>query len=81
MEQLFHPRRLLVGFVVLCAIFVPLESLFPLVRRQFRHRHGARADFIHFFVTGALRKLLVLFALVVLVYWLGFLSIRRCRAG
>ncbi len=73
MDQLFNPQRLVIGFVVLCAIFVPLESLFPLVRRQFWQRRGVWADLVHFFITGAVRKLLVLFALVVLVYWLGFL--------
>ena len=73
MDQLFNPQRLLIGFVVLFAIFVPMESLFPLVRRQFWQRRGAGADLVHFFITGAVRKLLVLFALVVLVYWLGFL--------
>lgn len=73
MDQLFNPSRLVIGFVVLFAIFVPLETLFPLVRRQFWQRPGVRADLIHFFITGAIRKFLVLFALVVLVYWLGFL--------
>jgi len=73
MDQLWNPARLLIGFVVLFAIFVPLESLFPLVRRQFWQRRGVAADLIHFFITGAIRKLLVLFALVLLVYWLGFL--------
>ncbi len=73
MDPLWNPARLALGFVVLFAIFVPLEALFPLVRRQFWQRPGAGADVIHFFISGAIRKLLVLFALVVLVYWLGFL--------
>ncbi len=73
MDQLWNPARLALGFVVLGAIFVPLETLFPLVRRQFWQRRGVWADLVHFFITGAVRRLLVLFALVVLVYWLGFL--------
>ncbi len=73
MDPLFNPARLAVAFVVLCAIFVPLEALFPLVRRQFWQRPGVWADLAHFFISGAIRKLLVLFTLVVLVYWLGFL--------
>lgn len=73
MDQLWNPARLAIAFVVLGAIFVPLESLFPLVRRQFWQRRGVAADITHFFITGAIRKLLVIFALVVLVYWLGFL--------
>jgi hypothetical protein len=40
MDQLFNPARLVIGFVVLFAIFVPLETLFPLVRRQFWQRPG-----------------------------------------
>ncbi|HQY04946.1 MAG TPA: sterol desaturase family protein [Lacunisphaera sp.] len=73
MDQLWNPARLVIAFVVLCAIFVPLESLFPLVRRQSWQRPGVVTDIIHFFITGAIRKLLVIFTLVVLVYWLGFL--------
>jgi len=42
MDQLWNPARLLIGFVVLFAIFVPLESLFPLVRRQFWQRWAWR---------------------------------------
>ena len=59
--------------MVLFAIFVPLESLFPLVRRQCWQRPGFWADAVHFFISGAVRKLVTIFALVVLVYWLGFL--------
>lgn len=73
MDQIFNPARIAVAFLVLFAIFVPLESLFPLVRRQFWQRPGFGADAIHFFISGALRKLVTIFALVVLVYWLGFL--------
>jgi sterol desaturase/sphingolipid hydroxylase (fatty acid hydroxylase superfamily) len=73
MDPLWNPARLAISFVVLFAIFVPLEALFPLVRRQFWQRRGVGADVIHFFVSGAIRKSLVLFVLVVLVYWLGFL--------
>ena len=62
MDQLFNPARLVIGFVVLFAIFVPLETLFPLVRRQFWQRRGVGADVTHFFITGAIRKLLTLFA-------------------
>lgn len=73
MDQLWNPARLAIGFVVLCAIFVPLESLFPLVRRQFWQRAGVWADVTHFFITGAIRKLLTLFAAYVLLTLLGFL--------
>ncbi len=73
MESLWNPARLAVAFVVLAAIFVPLEALFPIFKRSFWQRPGVVADIIHFFITGAIRKLLVLFALVVLVYGLGFL--------
>ena len=73
MDPLWNPARLAISFVVLFAIFVPLEALFPLVRRQFWQRPGVVADVIHFFISGVIRKLLVLFVLVVLVYWLGFL--------
>lgn len=73
MVQLWNPARLVIGFVVLCAIFVPLESLFPLVRRQFWQRRGVGADVTHFFITGAIRKLLTLFAAYGLITLLGFL--------
>ena len=54
MDQLWNPARLVIAFVVLCAIFVPLESLFPLVRRQSWQRPGVVTDIIHFFITGAI---------------------------
>lgn len=73
MAQLWNPARLAIGFVVLCAIFVPLETLFPLARRQFWQRHGAWADVTHFFITGALRKFLTLVFAFVLITLLGFL--------
>lgn len=73
MDQLFNPQKLLVGLLVLFAIFVPLESLFPLVQRKFWQRPGVWADLAHFFITGAIRKLLLFFALTVLIYWAGFL--------
>ncbi|MBI2517533.1 MAG: sterol desaturase family protein [Opitutae bacterium] len=73
MDQLFNPARLALGFVVLCAIFVPLERLFPLARRDFWRRPGVGTDIVHFFISSAVRKLLVFFALVGLVYGLGFL--------
>lgn len=72
MPQLFNFQRLAIAFIVLIAIFVPLERLFPITRREF-WRNGALADTVHFFISGILRKLLTLFALVVLTYWLGFL--------
>jgi hypothetical protein len=34
-NHLFTPHRLLIGFAVVFTIFVPRESLFPLVQRQF----------------------------------------------
>ena len=52
MTELWNPARLALGFVILFALFVPLETLFPIVRRQFWQRPGLRADLIHFFVTG-----------------------------
>ena len=73
MDQLWNPARLALGFVVLCAIFVPLETLFPLARRQFWQRRGVWADLTHFFVTGAIRKLLTLFVAFGLISLLGFL--------
>ena len=73
MAELFNLQKLLVALLVLLAIFVPLESLFPLVRRQFWQRPGVVADLAHFFISGGIRKLLVFLALVVLTYWLGFL--------
>lgn len=73
MDQLWNPARLLIGFVVLCAIFVPLESLFPIVRRQFWQRPGVWSDLTHFFITGAIRKLLTLVAAYGLITLLGFL--------
>ncbi len=73
MVQLINPARLLLGFVVVVAIFVPLEALFPLVRRQFWQRPGVWADLAHFFITGGIRKLLTLFVTFVLLTLLGFL--------
>lgn len=73
MDQLWNPARLAIGFVVLFAIFVPLETLFPLVRRQFWQRPGVWTDVTHFFITGAIRKLLTLFAAYGLITLLGFL--------
>ena len=73
MDQLFNPARLAIGFVVLFALFVPLETLFPLARRQFWQRRGAWADITHFFITGAIRKLLTLFVAFGLIAMLGFL--------
>ena len=72
MAQFFNFPRLTVAFLVLIAIFLPLERLFPLARRAF-WRKGALADTIHFFISGGIRKLLTLLAVVALVYWLGFL--------
>ncbi len=73
MDQLWNPARLAIGFVVLFAIFVPLETLFPVVRRQFWQRPGVWTDVTHFFITGAIRKLLTLFAAYGLITALGFL--------
>jgi sterol desaturase/sphingolipid hydroxylase (fatty acid hydroxylase superfamily) len=73
MEQIWNPARLILGFVVLFAIFVPLERLVPIVRRQFWQRPGVRADLAHFFISGALRKLLTLVFAYVLITLLGFL--------
>lgn len=73
MEQLWNPARLAIGFVVLFAIFVPLEALFPLVRRRFWQRRGVWADLAHFFISGALRKFLTLVFAYVLITLLGFL--------
>ena len=73
MDQLWNPARLALGFVVLFALFVPLEMLFPLARRQFWQRRGVWADLTHFFITGAIRKLLTLFVAFVLISLLGFL--------
>lgn len=73
MEQLWNPARLLLGLVVLLAIFVPLESLFPLVRRQFWQRPQVWTDLTHFFVTSGLRRLLTLVLAYVLITLLGFL--------
>jgi len=73
MSELWNPARLLLGFVVLFALFVPLETLFPIVRRQFWQRRGVRADLTHFFVTSGIRKLLTLFVAFVLIQALGFL--------
>ena len=73
MDQLWNPARLAIGFVVLFALFVPLERFFPLVRRDFWQRRGVGTDLIHFFITGAIRKLLTLFGAFVLITLLGFL--------
>ena len=73
MDQLWNPARLAIGFVVLFALFVPLETLFPLARRQFWQRRGVWADITHFFITGAIRKLLTLFVAFGLITLLGFL--------
>ena len=73
MTQLWNPARLVLGFIVLFALFVPLETLFPLVRRPFWQRRGVWADITHFFVTGGIRKLLTLFVAFVLIQALGFL--------
>ncbi|MEI6861657.1 MAG: sterol desaturase family protein [Verrucomicrobiota bacterium] len=73
MEKIFDLQRLLTGFVALIAIFWPLERFFPLVRRDFWRRPGAWADVLHFFISSAIRKVLVVVALVMLTYWLGFL--------
>lgn len=73
MDQLWNPARLAIGFVVLFAIFVPLEALFPLVRRQFWQRPGVWADLAHFFISGALRKFLTLVFAYLLITLLGFL--------
>lgn len=73
MDQLFNPARLTLGLVVLLAVFVPLETFFPLVRRQFWQRPGVGTDLIHFFVSTGLRRLLTLLAAYVLITLLGFL--------
>jgi sterol desaturase/sphingolipid hydroxylase (fatty acid hydroxylase superfamily) len=73
MENLWNPARMALGLVVVLAIFVPLEALFPLVRRQFWRRPGVGTDLLHFFVTTGLRRLLTLVAAYVLVTLLGFL--------
>ena len=73
MDKLFDLPKLITGLVVLLVIFVPLERLFPIVRRDFWQRPGVWADLAHFFFTSVLRKLLVFFALVTLTYALGFL--------
>jgi sterol desaturase/sphingolipid hydroxylase (fatty acid hydroxylase superfamily) len=72
-NELWNPARLALGFVILFALFVPLETLFPIVRRQFWQRPGLRADLIHFFVTGGIRKLLTLLVVFGLIQALGFL--------
>lgn len=73
MEKPFDPARLALGLVVLIAIFVRLERVFPIVRRDFWRRPGAWADGAHFFFTGVIRKLLTLLAAYVLITLLGFL--------
>lgn len=73
MDQLFNPQKLLIGFIVLFAIFVPLERFFPLVRRQFWQRPGVMTDLIHFAVSGGVRKLLTLLVTFALIQLLGFL--------
>lgn len=73
MESFFNPSRLLIGFVVLFAIFVPLERLFPLVRRSFWQRRGVWTDLAHFTITGGVRKLLTLLVTFGLIQLLGFL--------
>ena len=73
MIELWNPARLALGFVILFALFVPLRTLFPIVRRQFWQRPGVWADFTHFFVTGGIRKLLALFVVFGLIQALGFL--------
>ena len=73
MDSIFNPARLLIGLVVLLAIFVPLESLFPLARRQFWQRRGVFTDLTHFVITGGVRKLLTLLVTFGLIQLLGFL--------
>jgi sterol desaturase/sphingolipid hydroxylase (fatty acid hydroxylase superfamily) len=73
MDQLFNPAKLATSLIVLVVIFVPLERLFPIVRRDFWQRPGVWADVAHFFFTGVMRKLLLFFVLIVLTYWAGFL--------
>lgn len=73
MEQIWNPARLILGFVVLFAIFVPLERVVPIVRRQFWQRPGVWADVAHFFISGALRKFLTLVFAYLLITLLGFL--------
>ncbi len=73
MDQLFNLQKLLAALVVLLAIFLPLEAWFPLVRRSFWRRPGIAADLAHFFISGGIRKFLVILALVVVTYWTGFL--------
>ena len=74
MADFFNLQKLTLGLVVLLAIFVPLESLFPLVQRKVWQRPGVWADLAHSFISGGLRKLLVAVALVILTYWLSFLA-------
>ena len=71
--DLFNFQKLAVALLVLFAIFVPLEGLFPLVRRQFWQRPGVWTDLTHFVISGGIRKLLVILAAVFLRYGLGFL--------
>lgn len=73
MSTLFNFPKLTLALLVLFAIFVPLERLFPLARRDFWRRPGVWADLAHYFISGGIRKLLLFFALVVLTYWAGFL--------
>ena len=73
MDPLFSPPRLILGFIVLFAIFVPLEHLFPLVRRQFWQRKGMWTDLLHFVATGGVRKILTLLVSFALIQLLGFL--------
>jgi sterol desaturase/sphingolipid hydroxylase (fatty acid hydroxylase superfamily) len=73
MADLWNPARMALGLVVVLAIFVPLEALFPLVRRPFWRRPGVGTDLLHFFVTTGLRRLLTLIAAYVLITLLGFL--------
>ncbi len=73
MSQLFELPRLIVALLVLTVIFVPLERLFPLVRRDFWQRPGVVTDLCHFLVNNGLRRLLLFFVLTVATYWAGFL--------
>lgn len=47
----------LFGFVILFALFVPLERVYPLKRDQKVFREGFKTDLVHFFVNEILVKI------------------------
>lgn len=55
--------RLIFGFVVLAAIFVPMERMFAL-HRQPTFRKGWRTDLVHFVVNNLLTTVFVILALI-----------------